>query len=1689
MAVRPTIVCVVSWVAVELFAAPAVAQRSSAIQLGGAAPAAGDRYGSAVAVDGDTLVIGAPADDVGENADQGSADVYRWTSSGWTHEATLTAADGAGGDSFGGSVAVSGDTVIVGALADDVGPNANAGSAYVFVRTGTTWSQQALLLADFGTSGDQFGFSVAVYGNTAVVGAPFDQVGAAVSQGSVHVFVRVGTSWAHQAQLLAADGAASADFGYAVAISADTALVGARGHHVLPNTDRGAAYVFTRTGNIWTQQAQLLASDGTTFDLFGSAVALDADTAVVGAIFDDVGANTNQGSSYVYVRSGGVWAEQAKLVAADGAASDQFGYSVAVSNDTVLVGSILDDVGAAVDQGSAYAFVRSGVAWTQQAQIVGPGGAAADRLGSAVGLFGDTAVLGAPTDDVGAAADGGTAWVYSRVGNKWIEPDFRLFASDGAMDNWFGTSVAISGDTIVVGAAGLASSGAYVFVRTNGVWTQQASLTPLGGLESDRFGVSVAISGDTALVGALGHNDGDGAAYVFVRAGSTWSQQQKLNSEPTAGDRFGVAVALSGDTALVGAFNDDVGASVDQGSARVFVRSGTTWTSQAQLLAPDGLAGDQFGSYVALVGDTALIGAPRDEVDSATNRGSAHVFVRSGVTWSHQAQLIASDGEAGDAFGRVALSGDTAVIGAPNDDVGPNAVQGSAYVFVRSGAAWSEQAQLLAADGSAGDLFGFSVAIAGDRVVVGATDNDIGANTNQGSAYLFARTGTQWIQQPALLAPDGTAMDELGGAVALAGDTLAVTAAFDTVAGVVRQGSGYVFQFAPEGHSVVENETQVRLYGSFEAALPPAQDGDVFSATPGAFATAGTVDTLSRALQLDSLGQIHTSPASVATLGATSSLNAAAGRRLELHGALHVLTGATASVAGEPFYLSGRATLTTHAGGALNANTPRAVLHGATIVESGAALSFGGAVEALGELGVTGGSLSADGPLVNRDNWSLSAATINASGGLTNTDEITFAAGASLVNGATHNCGSISIAASASVTFADNVINNGQIQVSPGGLATFEGEVSGAGAFPGGGSVSITGTLMPGASPAQVVFGGSLTVAASSSTEIEIGGPSPGSEHDQLVVGGTAALNGALTLKGINSFVPSSGASFTIIAAGSVSGTFSEVDFVGFPTDVSATLEYAPTSVTLHIGDLPVADVDVGVIYTKIPGHPTAAVPGLRDLGGAPVASDFRTMTNLAVSPDGSRWMLSGSSQLGSSLENVLVLGSGATGSAFAQEGQPIPGGAPGELYDFFSTGLGRFNTQNHFAYAARARGGVASVFQKVIVWNGVTQTIAFQMGDSYYTLHDLPPNPSGDELVGNSVTSIHLLNSGIIGSYDATVQNINSSRRPVTTYDRDLHLQVDVISLTALGGIGSATWGAIESNSFYTTPDGMHWMAEGDVNAPPTNPRVLVRDGVAVLQENEPVAGSGLLLGDISQSVLLANGDWLARGRDNSGTGTTPPDWAVRNGVLIAMTGDPVFAGATIDWGDTLYAVAGNTAGDYLIAGRSTGPEASNDMLVLNGSQIILREGDPVDVDGNGSFDDNAFIGRGVNTLAFMATSLLHLTDSGVVYAVVHLRDAAGNDLNSNPISGLPTAFVRIALGAEPPTCPGDRGDANCDGTIDFFDIDPFLLSLFNPAAYTAANCGGSLCAADIDCNGGVDFFDIDPFLTCLFSTCPPCP
>lgn len=322
---------------------------------------------------------------------------------------------------------------------------------------------------------------------------------------------------------------------------------------------------------------------------------------------------------------------------------------------------------------------------------------------------------------------------------------------------------------------------AYVFARSGAAWSEQAELTASDAATGDEFGTTVALSSDGqyALVGAPGDDDRaflTGSVYVFARDGTTWSQQAKLNaSDAQDNDRFGKAVAISADgqVALVGAWLDEDNGD-DGGSAYVFVRNGTTWSEEAKLLADDGAERDWFGLSVALSADGqyALIAAQQDD-DGGADAGSAYVFARDGTTWSQQAKLTATDAAANDAFGHdVAISADGqyAVVGAYwDDDSGADA--GSAYVFARTGTTWSQQAKLTASTAAAGDQFGYSVAISGDgtAVLVGANAHDQ-EGTDAGSAFVYVRQGTTWREAMHLTASDAAPDDFFGRAVALSDD-------------------------------------------------------------------------------------------------------------------------------------------------------------------------------------------------------------------------------------------------------------------------------------------------------------------------------------------------------------------------------------------------------------------------------------------------------------------------------------------------------------------------------------------------------------------------------------------------------------------------------------------------------------------------------------------------------------------------------------------------------------------------------------------------------------------------------------------------------------------------------------------------------------------------------------------------------
>jgi len=759
--------------------------------------AANDNLGISVAVSGDTLIVGAYRANMGGNANQGAAYVFTRSGANWSQQQKLVAADGAAHDQFGISVAVSGDTLIVGAYGANVGGNSSQGAAHVFTRSGASWSQQQKLVATDGAASDNFGRSVALDGETALVGANRADVGGNSSQGAAYVFTRSGASWSQQHKLVAADGAADDRLGHSVALDGDTALVGA---NVAGSNSQGAAYVFTRSGAIWSQQQKLVANDGSDHEQFGRSVALDGETALVGAYLAYVGGNNSQGAAYVFTRSGANWSQQQKLVAADGAASDLFGYSVALEGETALVGAYKANVAGNNSQGAVYVFTRSGAIWSQHQKLVARDGAASDQFGRSVALDGNTALVGADWANVGGLTNAGKFYATTRGPTPWPLTGSNV-ANDGAAFDNFGVSVALDGETALVGATQATIGGnirqgaAYVFTRNGPIWVQQQKLVAADGAVNDRFGASVALDGETALVGAytadVSGNFRQGAAYVFTRSGAIWSQQQKLaTADGAALDQLGVSVALDGNTALVGAYRATVGGSASQGAAYVFTRSGAIWSQQQKLVAADGAADDEFGYSVALDGETALIGTYGANVGGNSSQGAAYVFTRSGASWSQQQKLVATDGAGSDFFGiSVALDGETALVGA----VGVNIYQGAAYVFRRSGASWSQQQKLAAADGAVNDEFGISVALDGETALVGTRLAYVGGNSSQGAAYVFRHSDTNWNQEQKLVATDGAAGDSFG-TVALDGVTALVGASGANIGGNSNQGKVYFFE-------------------------------------------------------------------------------------------------------------------------------------------------------------------------------------------------------------------------------------------------------------------------------------------------------------------------------------------------------------------------------------------------------------------------------------------------------------------------------------------------------------------------------------------------------------------------------------------------------------------------------------------------------------------------------------------------------------------------------------------------------------------------------------------------------------------------------------------------------------------------------------------------------------------------------
>jgi len=603
-----------------------------------------DSFGTSVATNGDFALVGAPYEDEnGNNA--GAVYFYEQLNNQWSESAKVLAPDGETGDVFGGSVDMIDDLAIIGARGDDL-----IGASYIYRLSGSSWNLESKITPSDGSSGDNFGHTVAIFGDRAVVGATNSG-----DFGAVYVFTYQTGSWVQTDKIVPNDGETGEFFGHSVDLDGDYLVVG----NPSDNDNgllSGSAYIY-HYDNEWTLDKKVTANDADGYDRFGFSVSIDGENVVIGA-YEDEGINgqPGAGSAYVFNNSGGSnWEQTDKLKARDAWNDQNFGNSVSIFGHYIIVGAE-HDIELDHWSGAAYVF-RYDIPtsnWVQQNKIFSEDGEINDSFGHSVKLFGTTAIVSA----IGADDNGdnsGSAYIFRSIINEnnlpilsVTPPTFDLSSGSTTIDiqinnngvidmDWYAYSLdpwlQIIGDSsginsgtitisvdenlycpregrIMVRAPGAIHSPREVFIHQEaGIITSEVNITPSSLNSYDHFGWSVDVDGEYAIVGApqdSEHGQNAGAAYIFKRDGCcSWLLKAKLRlNNPEVFDELGISVAISGDVALVGIRGGN--------SAYIFEKPAGGWqnmTETARLFTSPGAYYNGFGESLDISGENVIIGA------------------------------------------------------------------------------------------------------------------------------------------------------------------------------------------------------------------------------------------------------------------------------------------------------------------------------------------------------------------------------------------------------------------------------------------------------------------------------------------------------------------------------------------------------------------------------------------------------------------------------------------------------------------------------------------------------------------------------------------------------------------------------------------------------------------------------------------------------------------------------------------------------------------------------------------------------------------------------------------------------------------------------------------------------------------------------------------------------------------------
>ena len=897
---------------------------------------ANDWFGQSVAISGNYAIVGAYREGDAGGTYSGKAYIFNVTTGAlvWAlnnPNAYSTSAD----DYFGQSVAISGNYAIVSTYQEDDAGGSQSGKAYIFDVTTGTLVQTLNNPNAYSTSAyDNFGWSVAISGDYAIVSANYEDDAGGLDSGKAYIFnVTTGALVWTLNNPNAYSTSASDYFGYSVAISGNYAIVGAYYEDDAGGSESGKAYIFAATNIVKLKNVEEIeltsyqtpkpfelsqyeigvgllqtldnpnAYSTSTNDYFGYSVAISGNYAIVGAYTEGDAGGTYSGKAYIFDVTTGALVHTLNNPNAYGtSANDYFGSSVAISGDYVIVGAYYEDDAGGTNSGKAYIFnVTTGaLVWTLNNPNV-YSTSAYDWFGQSVAISGNRVIVGAYREDDAGGFDSGKAYIFNVTTGALVQTLNNPNAYSTSEYDYFGISVAISGNYAIVGAyqeddiGGSGSGKAYIFNVTTGalVWTLN-NPNAYSTSEYDFFGNSVAISGNYAIVGAQYEDDAGGTdsgkAYIFnVTTGAlVWTLNNPTAYGTSANDTFGQSVDISGNYAIVSAYGEGDAGGASSGKAYIF--NVTTGVLVHTLNNPNVYgtsANDYFGYSVAISGNYAIVGAYYEDDAGGFDSGKAYTFslnpkyIQDDITLGYrkisasnellqlqysQSQLTrtlnnpnAYGTNSGDYFGQsVAISGNYAIVSAYYEDDAGGFDSGKAYIFnVTTGALVHTLNNPNAYSASADDYFGWSVAISGNYVIVGAYQEDDAAGFDSGKAYIFNVTTGALVHT--LNNPNAystSTYDYFGQSVAISGDYAIVSAYTEDDATGFDSGKAYIFNVTtgalvwtlnnPNAYSTSEYDyfgNSVAISGNY-AVVGANQEGDaggtysgkayIFNVTTGA---------------------------------------------------------------------------------------------------------------------------------------------------------------------------------------------------------------------------------------------------------------------------------------------------------------------------------------------------------------------------------------------------------------------------------------------------------------------------------------------------------------------------------------------------------------------------------------------------------------------------------------------------------------------------------------------------------------------------------------------------------------------------------------------------------------------------------------------------------------------------------------